>query len=137
MSIHLSILIFFPVFCGVLSAWTPPGVAPTIMWIGTVVPLAYAVMLIADFDTAGGLQHVTDDKWIPELGIRYKLGVDGLNLWLVALTAAVAFALGDVAGRAPGRARRACSRSTSGSARPPCWARSWPRTWRCSSCSST
>ncbi len=92
MNIHLSILIFFPLFCGVLSAFTPRGVAPTIMWIGTVVPLAYAVMLIADFDTAGGLQHVTDDEWISELGIRYKLGVDGLNLWLVALTSVVAFA---------------------------------------------
>ena len=92
MNIHLSILIFFPLFCGVLSAFTPKGVAPTIMLIGTVVPLAYAVMLIADFDTAGGLQHVTDDEWIPELGIRYKLGVDGLNLWLVALTAVIAFA---------------------------------------------
>ena len=91
-NIHLSILIFFPLFCGVLSAFTPKGVAPTIMLIGTVVPLAYAVMLIADFDTAGGLQHVTDDEWISELGIRYKLGVDGLNLWLVALTSVVAFA---------------------------------------------
>ena len=47
-------------------------------------PLVYAIMMIADFDTAGGLQHVTDDAWISELGIRYKLGVDGLNLWLIA-----------------------------------------------------
>ena len=30
---------------------------------------------------------MTDDKWIAELGIRYSLGVDGLNLFLVALTA--------------------------------------------------
>ena len=30
---------------------------------------------------------MTDDSWIDELGIRYSLGVDGLNLWLVALTA--------------------------------------------------
>ena len=35
----------------------------------------------------GGLQYVTDDEWIPELGIRYQLGVDGLNLFMVALTA--------------------------------------------------
>ena len=49
-------------------------------------------MMVADFDTAGGLQHVTDDAWITELGIRYKLGIDGLNLWLVLLTTVVAFA---------------------------------------------
>ena len=55
---------------------------------GALVPLAYAVMLIVDFDTAArGLQYVTDDEWIPDLGIRYSLGVDGLNLWLVGLTA--------------------------------------------------
>ena len=30
---------------------------------------------------------MTDDKWISELGIRYQLGVDGLNLFLIALTA--------------------------------------------------
>src|SRR4051812_42672850 len=43
--------------------------------------------MLFDYDTArGGLQYVTDDAWIRELGIRYKLGVDGLNLWLVALT---------------------------------------------------
>ena len=35
---------------------------------------------------AGGLQYVTNDTWIEALGIRYKLGVDGLNLWLIALT---------------------------------------------------
>src|SRR4051812_26316597 len=43
--------------------------------------------MLFDYDTArGGLQYVTDDAWIRELGIRYKLGVDGLNLWLVGLT---------------------------------------------------
>ena len=30
---------------------------------------------------------MTDDEWIAELGIRYSLGVDGLNLFLIALTA--------------------------------------------------
>ena len=50
--------------------------------------LGYAIALIADFDRgAAGLQYVTDDNWISELGIRYQLGVDGLNLFLVALTA--------------------------------------------------
>ena len=43
--------------------------------------------MLFDFETRrGGLQYVTDDAWIAELGIRYMLGVDGLNLWLVALT---------------------------------------------------
>jgi NADH-quinone oxidoreductase subunit M len=51
------------------------------------VPLVYAVIMLFGYDTArAGLQYVTNDAWIPDLGIRYKLGVDGLNLWLVGLT---------------------------------------------------
>jgi NADH-quinone oxidoreductase subunit M len=55
---------------------------------GTVAVLAYAIVLLFDFDSgARGLQYVTDDEWIPELGIRYQLGIDGLNLFMVVLTA--------------------------------------------------
>src|SRR4051812_26066914 len=44
--------------------------------------------MILDVPTASsGLHYVTDDNWISELGIRYSLGVDGLNLYLLALTA--------------------------------------------------
>ena len=70
-----------------LGGVAPRGVAPLFAVVGAFVPLGYAVILLADFDTgATGLQYVTDDAWIDELGIRYTLGIDGLNLWLVALT---------------------------------------------------
>jgi NADH-quinone oxidoreductase subunit M len=86
--IHLTILVFFPAVCGLLAGFNPRVIG----LIATLIPLVYAVMMVADFDTAGGLQHVTDDAWIKELGIRYKLGVDGLNLWLVLLTTVISFA---------------------------------------------
>ena len=92
MTIHLSILVFFPALMGLVSAFSPRTLAPKILLIGTQIPLAYTIFMIADFDAAAGLQYVTDDAWIPELGIRYKLGVDGLNLWLIVLTTVVAFA---------------------------------------------
>jgi NADH-quinone oxidoreductase subunit M len=93
MSVSLTILIFFPLALGLLAAFSPPGLAPWVWLLGTLVPLVYSVILIADFDTAAvGLQHLTDKRWIPELGIRYKIGIDGLNLWLVALTSVVATA---------------------------------------------
>jgi NADH-quinone oxidoreductase subunit M len=89
MTIHLTILLFWPVALAVLGALIAPGrSAVAFALVGTIVPLVYAVIMLFDYDTArGGLQYVTDDAWIRELGIRYKLGVDGLNLWLVALTA--------------------------------------------------
>jgi NADH-quinone oxidoreductase subunit M len=88
MTIHLTILIFWPLLLAVLAGLSPRGIAPFIALLGALVPLVYAVLLLVDYDTSvAGLQYVTDDEWIPDLGIRYALGVDGLNLWLVALTA--------------------------------------------------
>ena len=88
MTIHLSILIFWPLVLAVLGGVAPRSVAPLFAVVGAAVPLGYAIILVADFEAgAQGLQYLTDDAWIDELGIRYTLGIDGLNLWLVALTA--------------------------------------------------
>ncbi|MDP9134127.1 MAG: NADH-quinone oxidoreductase subunit M [Actinomycetota bacterium] len=88
LTIHLSILLFWPLALALLGATGPRRWAPGISVLGAVVPLAYTVMMLFDYDgERGGLQYVTDDSWIEALGIRYKLGIDGLNLWLVALTA--------------------------------------------------
>jgi NADH-quinone oxidoreductase subunit M len=56
--------------------------------LGALGTLGLAIAYIAGFDsTRAGLQDVTDVTWIGELGIHYKLGLSGLNLFLVALTA--------------------------------------------------
>jgi NADH-quinone oxidoreductase subunit M len=90
MSVSLTILVFFPVVLGLLAALSPEGVSGWVALLGAIVPLIYAVIMLADFKTGqAGLQYVTDDHWIRELGIRYKLGIDGLNLWLVALATVV------------------------------------------------
>jgi NADH-quinone oxidoreductase subunit M len=88
MTIHLSIVLFLPLATGLLGAFLPRGMARWAVLAGTVAVLAYAIVLLADFDSGGsGLQYVTDDEWIAELGIRYQLGIDGLNLFMVVLTA--------------------------------------------------
>ncbi len=51
--------------------------------IGSVVALGLSIGYIADFHSGGpALQHVTDVVWISTLGIHYKLGVSGLNVFL-------------------------------------------------------
>jgi NADH-quinone oxidoreductase subunit M len=65
----------------------PRRLAGATLVTGTVLTLAYAIVMLARFKTGGGMQFVTDDNWISELGIRYSLGVDGLNLFLIVLTA--------------------------------------------------
>jgi NADH-quinone oxidoreductase subunit M len=62
-----------------------PGVLASIGSLGV---LGLAIGYIADYSPgAHGLTHVTDVVWIAELGIHYKLGIDGLNVFLVGLTA--------------------------------------------------
>ncbi|MFE7664290.1 complex I subunit 4 family protein [Streptomyces celluloflavus] len=55
--------------------------------------LAVAIALAAGFDHGhpGRMQATTDISWIPALGIRIHLGVDGISLPLVVLTALLTF----------------------------------------------
>lgn len=54
------------------------------------VALAGALCLWLNFDAkTGGLQFVERMNWVPSLGIQYFLGVDGLGLLMVMLTAIV------------------------------------------------
>src|SRR5438270_9904577 len=62
------------------------SVPGSIALVGSLGALGLAIAYIADFNAAGGLQHVTDVTWIGELGVHYKLGLSGLNVFLVGLT---------------------------------------------------
>jgi NADH-quinone oxidoreductase subunit M len=91
--IPLSIVLFLPLAAGLLALVAPGGVARAAAVLGTGATLAYAVTMLFAFDQgAQGLQWVVDETWIPELGISYKLGVDGLNLALILLCALLWFA---------------------------------------------
>src|SRR5919112_2898789 len=84
----LSILLWLPLAAVVVGLFLPGGLSRWTMVLGALAALVLAVVLVADFDNATpGLQFVTDETWISELGIHYKLGVDGLNLFLILLTA--------------------------------------------------
>jgi NADH-quinone oxidoreductase subunit M len=84
----LSYLLWAPLFFALLGAILGRRAAPKVALLGSAVALGMAIYYIADFHSGRpGLQHVTDTVWIAVLGIHYKLGVDGLNLFLIALTA--------------------------------------------------
>ncbi|HKV40892.1 MAG TPA: NADH-quinone oxidoreductase subunit M [Blastocatellia bacterium] len=60
-------------------------------WIGLCflisVPLVTGLGSLHGYDKSlGGLQFIEDHEWIPVIGARYQLGVDGLALVLVMLT---------------------------------------------------
>jgi NADH-quinone oxidoreductase subunit M len=76
-------------------SWDIPG---ALALIGSLGALGLAIGYIADYSPGTkGLTHVTDVVWIAELGIHYKLGIDGLNVFLVGLTTLL-FAAATIAG---------------------------------------
>jgi NADH-quinone oxidoreductase subunit M len=85
---HLSIVLWLPLAAAVVGLLLPGGLSRWAMVAGALATLVLTVILVVDFDTgAAGLQNVTEETWIAKLGIHYKLGVDGLNLFLILLGA--------------------------------------------------
>jgi NADH-quinone oxidoreductase subunit M len=87
--VTLSILIWLPLAIALIAALLPgrqlTGWATAA---GSLATLGIAASYMARFNMGqAGLQFVTDKVWIGALGIHYKLGVSGLNVALILLTA--------------------------------------------------
>ncbi len=80
-------VLWAPLASGLLGLFAPRRLTGWVVVLGAAVTLGLAISMVADFDAGGGLQHVTDIAWISGLGVRYSVGVDGLNIFLVLLTA--------------------------------------------------
>jgi NADH-quinone oxidoreductase subunit M len=88
----LSLAIWTPIFFGViLLAFGRDEHAKVVRWIaliGSVVSLAVTLPLFNHFDVStSALQFVEKSMWIERFNVFYHLGVDGLSLWFVLLTA--------------------------------------------------
>src|SRR5215469_11857095 len=84
----LSVIIFLPVVAGFISLFLPSGWAKPWALVWAVVDLLLAIILVAGFNSSQtGFQHTeTITNWIPDLGISYSVGVDGISIFLVLLT---------------------------------------------------
>jgi NADH-quinone oxidoreductase subunit M len=89
----IQVLLWLPLAAGLLACLVPRRYAGWVATFGAFLALDLAIRLVTDFDSnAAGLQHPVDESWIPDLGVRYSLGVDGISLFLILLTVAVWFA---------------------------------------------
>ena len=88
----INFLIWAPLAGGLLAALLPRGASRWPALLGSLAALALAIVVVWDFDPSGGLQQTVDESWIPDLGVRYQLGVDGISVFLVLLTALLWFA---------------------------------------------
>lgn len=88
MSLPLSIPLWLPAAAAFLGLFLPGTLSRALTILGAAGTFAWSIWAIADFDRAArGLQDVTDEMWIKQLGIHYKLGIDGLNIALIGLAA--------------------------------------------------
>ena len=51
----------------------------------TMIVLFLSVKILTGFETNAEMQFMRAVSWVPSLGISYKVGIDGISLWLVLL----------------------------------------------------
>jgi NADH-quinone oxidoreductase subunit M len=83
----LSLITFIPVIGAVLIILLSKSVARTVALVTSLAVFVLSLVMLNGFNNAqAGFQYVELVRWIPQYGINYKIGVDGINLWLVMLT---------------------------------------------------
>lgn len=88
MSHLLSLLIFTPLLAAGITLFLPTRVVKPVALALSLIPLALCIPLFQQFDASlAGLQFIEKAAWLPALNINYILGIDGLALPLIALTA--------------------------------------------------
>ena len=83
----LSIITFLPLAGAALLLFLPGERAQK--WWALAVTLAtfmISLLLLVGWRTQGDMQFLERAQWVPQFGIQYLMGVDGLSLFLVLLT---------------------------------------------------
>ena len=88
----LSLAIWTPIVFGLLilalGSDRYASVVRGLSLVGALAGFAISLALLADFSPAlSTMQFVENAPWITRLNINYHLGIDGISLWLVILTA--------------------------------------------------
>ena len=87
----LSLILFSPTAAALILVMLPREEKGLLRWaalLGSMVTLILTIVLWFNFNHAGsGFQYVEQIDWYPSLNASYHLGVDGLSLTMVLLTA--------------------------------------------------
>lgn len=83
----LSILIFFPLAGAILVALLPRSVARKAAFAVALLNLIFSLHLLQNWDySANGYQFEQSLRWLPQFGISYHLGADGISVLMILLT---------------------------------------------------
>ena len=86
----LSLITFLPVLGALVLMLMPSEQQAALRrgaFVFSLLPFALSLVVLADFNPAdAGFQLVEHATWIPQFGVAYSVGIDGLSLFLVLLT---------------------------------------------------
>ena len=86
----LSAIIAVPIIGAIICMLTPsnrPEIAKAVGYAATMLNLGLCAWLLWEFQAGvGSFQFVETQKWIPTMGINYTVGVDGISIFMVAIT---------------------------------------------------
>ena len=83
----LTLIVFVPVIFAFIVAALPVAVTRSTTLLFSVIHFILTLSLFTVFDpNTASLQLVEKMSWVPELGVSYFLGIDGISFWLVILT---------------------------------------------------
>jgi len=90
----LSLAIWLPLVSGTALIFAGRSVARSVLrqaaLVASVLCFLVTIPLITGFDVnASGMQFVEKALWIERFGIHYALGIDGLSMWFIPLTALI------------------------------------------------
>ncbi|HEX6394833.1 MAG TPA: NADH-quinone oxidoreductase subunit M [Acidimicrobiales bacterium] len=88
----LTVIVFLPLagalFCALLPADTPEPIARRAGMAFAIAELGLVAYLVVDFPVGeAGFQYLSTQSWIGAFGIEWRVGVDGISLFLLAITA--------------------------------------------------
>lgn len=88
---YLTLITFLPILGSVVIICLPRDKEKAIKWFSvalSLVPLALSAIVWLKYDyTTGSIQFEEVYSWIPAINVHYRMGVDGISLPLVFLTA--------------------------------------------------
>ena len=83
----LPVLALVPLVGALLVMVARDNGARVVGLIASLVALGLAVVLAVQYQPDGGMQFVEQVSWVEQIGLHYALGVDGIGLTMVVLTA--------------------------------------------------
>lgn len=86
----VSLVTFLPLVGALLMAFIPKENVKTVRWWALIVSIAdFALSVVMYLQTRADTYHFQLQEyvpWIPKFGVNYRVGVDGISVWLVLLS---------------------------------------------------